>query len=57
MIFLGEKSNVHAGDQNNDKQTFGENLDRKKLNLQIQWFSKGFHFWEMTIRGQSWVKI
>lgn len=44
MIFLGEKSNVHAGDQNNDKQTFGENLDRKKLNLQIQWFSKGFHF-------------
>lgn len=57
MVFLGEKSNVHAGDQNNDKQTFGENLDRKKLNLQIQWFSKGFHFWEMTIRGQSWVKI
>lgn len=35
MTFLGEKSSVHAGDQNKDKQNFGRNLDRKN-NLQIQ---------------------
>lgn len=34
MIFLGEKSSIHAGDQNKDKP-FGELL-LEKNNLQIQ---------------------